>query len=466
MKNSKTKIFLLAFSMLYSLNFHAQSLSYTDFGILASQENYRGTARFNAMSGAFGALGGDVSSIYINPAGGAVFINSVFSGSISKNENDIISNYYDNKTLNNNSRFRASQFGAVFVHNNTDYKSSWNKFAIGLNYAITNDFTNNFSAKGNNNFATFVNHPYDNRNPITDYENARLQSLTNDIKGYSSAYTFSFSAEYEEYISVGASINLKHIDFVQNTYISEKNNDNDGNTLFADYSQYLSELSNGVSLGIGIISKPYQNLRLGLAYQSPTWYYDISEESNITDNDGFEGTTVIDANDINDRYTNNSNNNQLTSLKYKINTPSKLTGSAAYIFNQNGLISIDYTLSDYTELSLEGSDFSGENTNIQSILNNKVNTIKIGTEWRLKQWSFRGGYSYKENPYSRDISKKDIRGFSLGMGVNMNNTKFDISYENSTQTGNYDFYGEYNQIAPVKLDTDQSKITATLSFTL
>ncbi len=49
-----------------------------------SSENLQGTARFQSMGGAFGALGGDLSSLNINPAGSAVFSNSLitFSGSL------------------------------------------------------------------------------------------------------------------------------------------------------------------------------------------------------------------------------------------------------------------------------------------------------------------------------------------------------------------------------------------------
>ena len=39
-----------------------------------SQNEVQGTARFRALSGAFGALGGDMSAVNINPASSAVFI--------------------------------------------------------------------------------------------------------------------------------------------------------------------------------------------------------------------------------------------------------------------------------------------------------------------------------------------------------------------------------------------------------
>ena len=47
-------------SIMYSQNIN-DALNYTD-------NSYQGTARFNSMSGAFGALGGDLSSIAVNPA--------------------------------------------------------------------------------------------------------------------------------------------------------------------------------------------------------------------------------------------------------------------------------------------------------------------------------------------------------------------------------------------------------------
>ena len=41
-----------------------------------SQTDLGGTARFKAMSGAFGALGGDLSAINVNPAGSSIFANN------------------------------------------------------------------------------------------------------------------------------------------------------------------------------------------------------------------------------------------------------------------------------------------------------------------------------------------------------------------------------------------------------
>ena len=48
-----------------------------------SQTELNGTARYLGMGGAFGALGGDLSSINVNPAGSAIFSNNQLTISLS-----------------------------------------------------------------------------------------------------------------------------------------------------------------------------------------------------------------------------------------------------------------------------------------------------------------------------------------------------------------------------------------------
>ena len=82
--------FILAGLSFYSV----QSQTVAD-ALLYSKDNLSGTARFNAMSGAFGALGGDFSAINVNPAGSAVFSNNqvvvTFSNYNVKNNSDYFS---------------------------------------------------------------------------------------------------------------------------------------------------------------------------------------------------------------------------------------------------------------------------------------------------------------------------------------------------------------------------------------
>ena len=69
MKN--IKLFALIFSTLLTSSM-VQSQSIGEVARYAT-EQLNGSARYQAMGGAFGALGGDLSSISNNPAGSSVF---------------------------------------------------------------------------------------------------------------------------------------------------------------------------------------------------------------------------------------------------------------------------------------------------------------------------------------------------------------------------------------------------------
>src|SRR5690554_3162212 len=90
MKRIYTSIFLLACSIVSAQNIN-DVLRY-------SQESPQGTARFQGMSGAFGALGGDLSSLNVNPAGSAVFNNGLFSVTVSNQHSKNDASYFSNHT--------------------------------------------------------------------------------------------------------------------------------------------------------------------------------------------------------------------------------------------------------------------------------------------------------------------------------------------------------------------------------
>ena len=135
------KLFTIAILFVVTITSYSQSLGYQDLGVLFSQNDDNGSARFMSMSGAFGALGGDVSSMSINPAGIAVFQNSSFTGTFNSRNSSIKSNYYGNSLETQDKFFNLSHAGAVLVFDSA-YQSDWSKFAIGFNYRITREKSN------------------------------------------------------------------------------------------------------------------------------------------------------------------------------------------------------------------------------------------------------------------------------------------------------------------------------------
>ena len=69
---------LFAITGLMSLSFG----QYVDQALIFSQQNFGSTARSKAMGNAFGAIGGDFSSLSINPAGIGIYIRSEVTGTL------------------------------------------------------------------------------------------------------------------------------------------------------------------------------------------------------------------------------------------------------------------------------------------------------------------------------------------------------------------------------------------------
>ena len=89
------KIFLIL-ALNLSIVGIAQELTSAD-ALRYAVDNMNGTARFRGMSGAFGAVGGDLSAININPAGSLFFNNNFASVSVSNFNNCNESRYFGSK---------------------------------------------------------------------------------------------------------------------------------------------------------------------------------------------------------------------------------------------------------------------------------------------------------------------------------------------------------------------------------
>ena len=253
------------------------------------------------------------------------------------------------------------------------------------------------------------------------------------------------------------------------------NSDVDNNELDANLYQENYTIGTGFSVNTGFIYKAHQSFRFGLSYQTPTWFTEISEVTNILDNEGFYGDTeiVVSNNDL--IYDNTSNDNYPEQqLIYKLKTPSKLTASAAFVFGKNGLLSFDYINKNFKRIKLSSDyniNFTTENQSFQNDFQNTHN-FNVGTEWRFEKLSLRGGYKFEQTPNifntlnsNNIIDTSDIEGYSIGGGYNFGNFKLDFSYSDNNRTTSYNFYSGFN-VSPTNLTIDNKVYTATLTLAL
>ncbi len=131
-----------------------------------SENDYDGTARTMAMGNAFTALGGDLGSIGINPAGSAVAGYSqitvtpgvTFAAATSQGIipfQGSTQTYFENKMKSSVTNFCLPNVG-VSVNFNTNRTSGFKNFTIGFVMNQTADYSENVYAKGTNSNTSFM----------------------------------------------------------------------------------------------------------------------------------------------------------------------------------------------------------------------------------------------------------------------------------------------------------------------
>ena len=503
------KSILLFIGVLSITNIFAQDIQ---DALRYSQDEIKGTARFRAMSGAFGALGGDLSALSINPAGSAIFNRSQSTITFSNNwaNNDV--SYFNDLNESSESEFDLSQAGVAFVFNNTSNNSEWGKFVFGFAYDQTQNYDDNWYASGTNNssvdayflanaqglrldeisafpdetiseayqeigsaygfahqqaflgFESFILEPQSNTDDNTVYTSnvgagSFVQDYSYNAVGYNGKFSFNFATQYGENIYLGLNLNSHIINYDRITYFFEGNSNLGSTVNEIGFENILNTHGGGFSLQLGGIAKVTEQLRLGLTYNSPTWlnlYEDtIQYISTIRDDAGTTTRTTIDPQVIN------------VFPKYELQIPAKVTGSAAFIFNKKGLLSFDYSWKDNSKMKFEPENdpyFAVQNSIISDNLK-ASSTFKVGGEYRHKQLSFRGGYRFEESPYRDTNIVGNLTGFSLGLGINFGGTKLDLSYDHSERKADYQFFNVgFTDAATI--DKNNDTLTLTLGFSL
>lgn len=474
------KIFFLLITGLTVSVSHSQEVS---DAIRYAQDNLTGTARFRAMSGAFGAVGGDLSSITVNPAGSAIFSNNqagvTFSNQSIKNN----SNYFGTQMSDKDNSFLLNQAGAVFVFKDHNPNNNWKKIAIGASYENTNNFNNSVVSVGTNPtnsidkyFLTFANgiplnvidgiayrdlfydeqqaymgywghviDPVNQNNPdntqyISNVPAGGNYYQENEVytSGYNSKLSFNIATSYKDRIYFGANLNVHITDYRRSSSFYE---DND-NPLEARetissvrFNNNLYTYGNGFSFQLGTIAKVTDSFRLGLAYESNTWY-DLYDE---TSQSLYSTRKAIGGQDINATVNPNIVN---VYDSYTLQTPGKTTFSAAYVFGKSGLISVDYAIKDYGNTKYKPTSdpgFRGVNNDISNQLTN-TGELRVGAEYKIKQLSLRGGYRFEGSPYKNGTTIGDLNSYSGGLGYNFGGTKIDLAYSYLERKSNPGFF--------------------------
>ncbi len=472
-----------------------------------SNENLQGTARFQGMSGAFGALGGDLSALNINPAGSSVFNNSLFTVSVSSYTKDNTSTYFGTTTDNSLNNLEINQLGGVFVFKNTNDNSPWKKFSLAANYDVVRNLEDDIYITGNSNqgidnyFLNFAqgtpfgaillqddefleeayldigsNQGFSDQQAFLGYyggildpavmdddntayvSNADYQSVNQEFSrntsGYNSKFTLNMASQFQENLHLGASLNFHNVLYDRYDEFTERGYNADSEIQFTTFDNLLHTEGSGFSFSLGAIAKLNEFVRLGGSYQSPTWYRltdDFSQRinSDLADDDiDFINLNVVNLFDT-----------------YTIKTPGKLTGSMAVIFGKDGLLSFDYGYQDMSKAELRpdsDANFATVNSDIDSELS-AVSSFRVGGEYRISRFSLRGGYRFEQSPYADGNTVGDLNGFSAGIGYSFAGSRLDLAF-NRTEQDVDKYLFDTGLTTPALVNTVNTNIT--LGYTL
>ncbi|KAB1069431.1 transporter [Tamlana haliotis] len=513
------KLYFLFISALSLSTVYAQDI--TD-ALRYSQNEIQGTARFRAMSGAFGALGGDLSAVSLNPAGSAVFSNShiSFTGTFNNKKNE--TSYFNGLTNTDESCFGINQGGAAFIFVNRNSSSPWTKFAMSLNYERTNNFNDFWQARGTNtnddgNFTNSIasffydyaqgqrladistlpnesidqayraignSFGYGNQQAFLGYESFILDPEFDDddnttyfsnvasgdfdhkytylATGYNGKMSFNFSTQYEDKFSLGVNFNSHFINYERSTVLIEDNNNVGSTVNHIDFENSLLTTGAGFSFQLGGIFNITQNLRAGVVYDSPTWY-SIDEETTqyintVRDDAGTTISQTVDPHIVN------------IYPRYQLQSPGKITGSLAYIIGKRGLISFDYSNQNFGNTEFKPThdpDFADQNIYMSNALTH-VSTYRIGAEFRVvNQLSLRGGYRYEDSPYIDDNVMSELQGFSAGIGYNYGNMRLDLTYDQASRSYQNNLYNLNGGGSPfASIDRTNQNVTLSIGFSI
>lgn len=442
-----------------------------------------GTARQQAVGGAMTSLGGDLSAAYVNPAGLGFYKTGDFVLTPGYSFGNNKSTYYGltEKAKKNNFSFGTS--GVVLGSGTNDKKKKNAGVAVALAINRTAAFGSNILYRGANKQNSYSqkfleeiknkndkdansvagNYPFGTSLAFNTYwidtvaggtaNNYQFQTratvggllqennLTN--KGSITELALAFAGSKHDKLFFGGTVGIPFVNYEKQAIFTEADASANSNNKF-DYASITENLftkGTGINLKLGVIYKPVEYIRLGLAIHTPTFYMmnDRYNASVTTNTENYKGLLT----QTSAEFTNNND----AEFKYIMFTPFHIMASASYVLReiedvrkQRGFLTADVEYVNYTGSSFS-TDPNGDNSQdtkdyLKSLNKTIDNTyksafnFKAGGELKFTTIMARLGVAYYGNPY-KDLGhaeKGNRFQLSGGLGYRNKGMFVDLTY--------------------------------------
>lgn len=453
-----------------------QTLSYMQDIYNWSDTEWYGSARTLGMGNAVTATGGDIGTMAINPAGGAVAPYSQVSVtpgvSISATTSQGIQSSDGNSYLSSSIGADQSKFilpnAGFIIHFNTDQYTTLKGFSVGFLANMAKNYNCTMTARGENPTGTSTlagslawqatdMGGTGAEGSLTDLAwNADIIGLNESLKedsyfgvdewmknisgsdtryletdlsqrfsshsyGDKEDYIFNASFNLLDMIYLGASLGISTLSYSMNQNLYESNlldktmTHNAFQELNWSYSYSCSGA--GVYGKFGVIVCPVGGLRIGLAVQTPTCF-------NMSENYSNNVSNIYSERSIIRNYSTND-------VRYKATTPLRLNGGLAYTFGSTAVLSADYEMADYSQCRY-GAAYAEDEVWFETV-NEQIqgagrysngslgisHTLRVGAEVKpIPCLALRAGYNYMTcgTRFAENTAESNTQSASFGIG--------------------------------------------------
>jgi len=424
----------------------------------------QGTARSIGFGSALGSIGGDFSSLAVNPAGIGIYRSSEMMITPSLTFSNTNSDYSGNSASQSGSHFSLGNIGIVatrVARGRRKEHSDWTAVSFGFGLNRMADFTRDYTYQGTNSTSSgsfvFENdantygrsgngqivYPADlgyesylldttSGGKYVSVVNPALypvrQTTTVHERGGISEMDLTLGGAYHDKLMLGATLGVPFVHYLRDKTFYEQDISGNTNNDF-DYFRYTDNLKTdgtGINLKLGLIYKVNDYFRFGAAIHTPTEFYltDVDNQSVTANTENFavsQGASSVN--------TATAAENQ---YNYRITTPWRGVISGSGLFGKYGFFTVDYEYVDYSSSMVH---FDQDNKDYETAVNNAIKStykgasnVRAGVEVRLQNLMLRAGFGYYGNPYQGSSVSAERLDFSGGIGFRFERTFIDLGF--------------------------------------
>jgi hypothetical protein len=474
------------------------------------------SARIQAVGGAMGSLGGDITALFVNPAGLAFYRTGdlVISPNIQAGRTK--GSFLGETDRRVHDRFTLGATGVVLGGGSTRANRN-TAFSIGMNRMA--DFNNSFTYRGRNNQSSYSqkyleeigntrdgnvvagnfpfgaslgfntmwidtvggqtngNFQFQSRS-LPLLSSGLLQQNTVDTRGGITELAIGGAVQTSEKLMFGGSIGVPFVHYKRESVFIEADPSSNPNNRF-DFASVTEELQTtgmGINLKAGMIFKPQEFWRVGLAVHSPT-FFTLTDQSSVTvraNTENNQGILVISDADI---------TGASQEFKYSFNNPYRIMGSISYVIReiqdvtrQRGFITADVEYVNHTASSFSPDGETGADPSTKQYLklvNNAIDNaykgafnFRLGGELKFTTIMFRAGAAFFGNPY-KDVAGEYGQRVNLSGGLGYRNKGFfiDLTYVHAmTKDANFAYRLQNGPNNIARLNNTTGNIFSTVGF--